>query len=212
VATQNKVDDMDCEYSFLARDMSWEFDRSKLHFESILGEGEFGRVMMAHVSSPLPNDSEDALIDSGGTVAVKMLKEGHTDNDMTDLVQEMEIMKIIGYHPNIINLLGVCTQPPGKPPYLIVEYARHKNLKNYLLSRRQPKEGQGLNDDFNYERPWFLPEERIGLKEMLKIVHQVAEGMLFLASKKCLHRDLAARNILVTENKTFKIADFGLAR
>ena len=49
--------------------------------------------------------------------------------DMTDFVKEMEIMKRIGSHPNIINLLGVCTQPPGKPLFLIVEYAKHKNLK-----------------------------------------------------------------------------------
>ena len=43
-------------------------------------------------------------------VAVKMLKEGHTDNDMIDLVSEMDMMKMIGKHINIINLLGVCTQ------------------------------------------------------------------------------------------------------
>ena len=48
---------------------------------------------------------------------------------MADFVKEMEIMKSIGSHPNIINLLGVCTQPPGKPLYLIVEYAKYKNLK-----------------------------------------------------------------------------------
>ena len=44
------------------------------------------------------------------TVAVKMLKEGHTDQDMIDLVSEMDMMKMIGRHINIINLLAVCTQ------------------------------------------------------------------------------------------------------
>jgi cadherin 2 type 1 (N-cadherin) len=36
--------------------------------------------------------------------------------------------------------------------------------------------------------------------------------MEYLASKKCIHRDLAARNVLVTQDETMKIADFGLAR
>ena len=48
-------------------------------------------------------------------VVVKMLKEGHTDEDLIDFVKEMEIMKMIGKHVNIINLLGVCTQPSGQP-------------------------------------------------------------------------------------------------
>ena len=39
-----------------------------------------------------------------------MLKEGHTDQQMIDLVSEMDMMKMIGRHINIINLLGVCTQ------------------------------------------------------------------------------------------------------
>ena len=39
-----------------------------------------------------------------------MLKEGHTDQDMIDLVSEMDMIKMIGRHMNIINLLAVCTQ------------------------------------------------------------------------------------------------------
>jgi serine/threonine protein kinase len=49
-------------------------------------------------------------VDSKTIVAVKMLKDGHTDDEITDLVSEMEVMKKIGKHKNIINLLGCCTQ------------------------------------------------------------------------------------------------------
>ena len=47
-------------------------------------------------------------------VAVKMLKEGHTDAEMIDFVKEMEMMKNIQRHVNIINLLGVCARPVGQ--------------------------------------------------------------------------------------------------
>lgn len=33
-----------------------------------------------------------------------------TEKDLSDLISEMEMMKIIGKHKNIINLLGACTQ------------------------------------------------------------------------------------------------------
>ena len=65
-----------------------------------------------------------------------MLKEGHTDNDVIDLVKEVTIMKTIPPHDNIINLLGVCTQPAHNPLYVIVEYAKNGNLRNYLQDRR----------------------------------------------------------------------------
>lgn len=33
-----------------------------------------------------------------------------TDKDLADLISEMEMMKLMDKHKNIINLLGVCTQ------------------------------------------------------------------------------------------------------
>lgn len=38
-----------------------------------------------------------------------------TDKDLSDLVSEMEMMKMIGKHKNIINLLGACTQDGTSP-------------------------------------------------------------------------------------------------
>jgi serine/threonine protein kinase len=67
-----------------------------------------------------------------------MLKEGHTDQEMIDLVSEMDMMKMIGRHENvinIINLLGVCTQ--DGPLYVIVEYAEHGNLRDFLRYRQR---------------------------------------------------------------------------
>lgn len=39
-----------------------------------------------------------------------MFADDATEKDLSDLVSEMEMMKMIGKHKNIINLLGACTQ------------------------------------------------------------------------------------------------------
>ena len=65
-----------------------------------LGSGEFGIVMKGELNHE----------NCKSMVAVKMLKEGHSDDELMNLVSEMEVMKQIGRHKNIINLLGCCTQ------------------------------------------------------------------------------------------------------
>ena len=141
------------EYEF-QEDSDWEFPRELLEIGPDLGEGEFGKVVkcFAHCTAPrddfLEMEGNMETVVTGGqlvitpavtepaVVAVKMLKEGHTDADMIDFVKEMEIMKMIGKDVNIINLLGGSTQPMGQPLMVIVEFAEYGNLRDFLRTRR----------------------------------------------------------------------------
>ena len=73
-------------------------------------------------------------------VAVKMLKTGATSSDLSDLVMEYNLLKELD-HPNVIKLLGACTDSRG-PLYLIIEFAEHGSLRNYLRSHRESKPAQ----------------------------------------------------------------------
>jgi hypothetical protein len=43
-------------------------------------------------------------------VAVKTLKENASDKERSDLVQELQVMKMLEPHPNVVRLLGCCTE------------------------------------------------------------------------------------------------------
>ncbi|XP_065219986.1 fibroblast growth factor receptor homolog 1-like [Planococcus citri] len=175
---------------YLPLDTEWEFPREKLVLGRFLGEGEFGRVVLGEAL-----DIIDENITT--TVAVKMLKEPHSDADMIDLVSEMEIMKLIGTHPNVLRLLGCCTQ--NGPLLIITEYTVHGNLQSFLR-KHLPSENLRTTPS------------KLSQRTLITFGLQVAQGMKYLSSMKCVHRDLAARNILVSNKLVLKIADFGLAR
>ncbi|XP_060151545.1 fibroblast growth factor receptor 4 isoform X2 [Globicephala melas] len=182
----------------LPLDPLWEFPRDRLVLGKPLGEGCFGQVVCAEAFGMDPIRPDQA-----STVAVKMLKDNASDKDLADLVSEMEVMKLIGRHKNIINLLGVCTQEG--PLYVIVECAAKGNLREFLRARRPPGPDLSPDGPRSSEGPLSFPA-------LVSCAYQVARGMQYLESRKCIHRDLAARNVLVTEDNVMKIADFGLAR
>lgn len=194
---QNNTSDsmMMSEYE-LPMDIDWEVPRESLSLGKVLGEGEFGKVVKAECVGILKPGLQSV-------VAVKMLKEGHTDAEMMALVSEMEMMKMIGKHVNIINLLGCCTQ--DGPLYVIVEYAPNGNLREFLRNHRPGNRYESPNEDLKEKKT-------LTQKDLVSFSYQVARGMEYLASRRCIHRDLAARNVLVSDDCVLKIADFGLAK
>ncbi|XP_065216499.1 fibroblast growth factor receptor homolog 1-like [Planococcus citri] len=172
----------------LPPDEKWEIPRENVVLGDFLGEGEFGRVVKGNVSGHLQQHI-------GTTVAVKMLKNTHKDKDLVNLVTEMELMKLIGRHDNVLSLLGCCTQ--DGPLLIVIEYSPHGNLLDFLRNHYQPAESS---------------ENDLSEKVQLTFALQIARGMEYLASIKLIHRDLAARNILIFDDYVLKIADFGLAK
>lgn len=89
----------------LPLDKEWEVTRDRLVLAEKVGEGAFGVVFKATARGIDQKDEKTVT-----EVAVKMLKDSHTDGDLRDLVSEMEVMKKVGRHTNIISLLGCVTQ------------------------------------------------------------------------------------------------------
>lgn len=92
---------------------------------------------------------------------------------MIDLVSEMEVLKIIGNHVNIIKFLGCCTK--NGPLLVLVEYASYGNLREFLKQRRS---------SFDYEHIESNERHNLTKKDLISFACQIARGMNYLTSKK----------------------------
>ncbi|KAM4619751.1 macrophage colony-stimulating factor 1 receptor 2 [Polymixia lowei] len=218
-------------YSFvdptqLPYNQKWEFPRERLRLGGVLGAGAFGKVV------------EATAYDLGAQgsitrVAVKMLKPRAHWEERNALMSELKILSHLGYHDNIVNLLGACTH--GGPMLMITEYCSHGDLLNFLRGQTQGGEGEEselyknmaaqqarIRSDSGISccsemSPVHPPShthtpQGVCLDDLMLFSYQVAQGLDFLTSRNCIHRDVAARNVLLTECRVAKICDFGLAR
>lgn len=173
----------------------WVFPRRNLERIDKIGEGQFGEVWRYIARQ---KDGSESV------VAVKQLKNraGLGDRERLELIAEIEIMKSINNHPNVIKLLHYCADE-YEPILLIMEFAEHGKLQSYLRSCRAVRKPYHYIGGHN---------RHVTSKELVKFAYHIAKGMEHVASKGIVHRDLASRNILVSKDKICKVADFGFAR
>ncbi|NXU58950.1 FES kinase, partial [Turnix velox] len=154
----------------------WVLNHEDVLLGERIGRGNFGEVF----SGRLRTDNTP--------VAVKSCRETLPPELKAKFLQEASRILKQYNHPNIVRLIGVCTQK--QPIYIVMELVQGGDFLSFLRS-----EGPHLR-----------------VKDLLKMTENAAAGMEYLESKHCIHRDLAARNCLVTEKNTLKISDFGMSR
>uniref|UniRef100_A0A673LV68 Tyrosine-protein kinase n=1 Tax=Sinocyclocheilus rhinocerous TaxID=307959 RepID=A0A673LV68_9TELE len=126
---------------------------------------------------------------TGELVAVKSLKPENREEQSSNLWREIHILREL-YHENIVKYKGICHEEGGRSIKLIMEFLPAGSLKEYLPRNKA----------------------HIDLKTLLSYAVQICQGMDYLGSRNYIHRDLAARNVLVENESTVKIGDFGLTK
>uniref|UniRef100_A0A8C9ZK76 Tyrosine-protein kinase n=1 Tax=Sander lucioperca TaxID=283035 RepID=A0A8C9ZK76_SANLU len=126
---------------------------------------------------------------TGELVAVKSLKPENREEQSNNLSSEIDILKAL-YHENIVKYKGICQEEGGQAIKLIMEYLPLGSLKEYLPRNKS----------------------KTSLSTLLSYSIQICKGMDYLGSRNYIHRDLAARNVLVENERTVKIGDFGLTK
>jgi serine/threonine protein kinase len=121
-------------------------------------------------------------------VAIKVLNPLLTkDSQFTDRFRHEAKVQASLIHPNIVTLYNYFRE--GDNYCMVMEYVEGVTLKQ-LITNTGP-----------------LPEQKI-----LWVLNQILEAVGFAHKKGIIHRDIKPSNILLTDNNTVKILDFGIAK
>ncbi|CAH8362299.1 unnamed protein product [Eruca vesicaria subsp. sativa] len=130
------------------------------------------------------------VLKDGRLVAVKRLYERSLKR-VEQFKNEIDILKSLK-HKNLVILYG-CTSRHSTELLLVYEYISNGTLADHLHGDRAEA------------RPLCWPVR-------LNIAIETASALSFLHKSGIIHRDVKTTNILLDENSTVKVADFGLSR
>ncbi|MEM7582876.1 MAG: serine/threonine-protein kinase [Acidobacteriota bacterium] len=120
-------------------------------------------------------------------VAIKLVRAGSDGRGILQRFRrERQILASL-QHPNIARLLDGGTAPDGRP-YLVMEYI----------------EGQPIDR--------YCQERRLGLRARLELFQTICRAVQHAHQQLIVHRDLKPGNILITDDGTLKLLDFGIAK
>ncbi|XP_017973201.1 PREDICTED: rust resistance kinase Lr10 [Theobroma cacao] len=127
---------------------------------------------------------------SGHLVAVKML--GKSKANGQEFINEVATIGRI-HHVNVVQLIGFCAE--GTKRALVYEFMPNGSLDKYTFGR----EG---NTTIGWEK---IYEISLGVARGIEYLHRGCDMQI-------LHFDIKPHNILLDENFTAKVSDFGLAK
>ncbi|KAJ1387750.1 Serine-threonine/tyrosine-protein kinase, catalytic domain [Sesbania bispinosa] len=128
-------------------------------------------------------------LQDGREVAIKRFY-GETDKTIKQFMKEIEILCLL-QHQNLVSLYG-CSSRHSNKYMLVYEY-----ISNGTLSKH-------LHDESSCGK--------LAWPTRLNIAIETATALVYLHDSRIIHRDIKGSNILLDENFTVKVADFGLSR
>lgn len=125
---------------------------------------------------------------TGRSVAIKMMskKLEHNAKQISLFVNESTALSLLS-HPNIVQVYNTAITNSTK--YIIMEYVEGITLKKHIDHRGA------------------LPE-----REVLYYATQILSALDYIHSKGIVHCDIKPQNIILLQNGSIKVADFGIAR
>ncbi|CAL5193879.1 unnamed protein product [Lathyrus oleraceus] len=131
-------------------------------------------------------------LEDGAEVAVKLLTKDNQNGDR-EFIAEVEMLSRL-HHRNLVKLIGICIE--GRRRCLVYELVPNGSVESHLHG-----------DDKN--------RGPLDWEARMKIALGAARGLAYLhedSNPRVIHRDFKASNVLLEDDFTPKVSDFGLAR